>query len=87
MVEFLLEHNGTTYSGIYRVDDELAVTVTIAGKECRTPLVEMRPAAEAIAVARKMLDGGAASVSPGCSTPGEPAGGNRNLETARTFAS
>ena len=87
MVEFLLEHNGTTYRGIYRVDDELAITVTIADKECRAPLVEMRPAAEAIAIARKMIDGAAFPISPDCSTPDEPAGGNRNLETARAFTS
>ena len=85
MVEFILEHDGTTYQGVYLVDDELAVTVKIAGKERRTPLVDMRPAAEAIVIARQMIAEQSlfrsASVSPGDSTEA-----NGNRETARAFA-
>ncbi len=85
MIEFLLEHDGKTYTGVYRVDDELAITVSIAGKHRRTPLVEMRPAAEAIAIARAMLDE-AASEAAWISQPVTHPDTDRNLETARAFA-
>ena len=57
MAEFLIEHDGKTYTGRYRVDDDLTIIVTIAGKERRVPLVQMRPAAEAVALAKKMIRG------------------------------
>jgi hypothetical protein len=85
MVEFILEQDGTTYHGVYLVDDELAVTVKIAGKQCRTPLVDMRPAAEAIVIARQMI-GGESALNSACSNRGD-ADINGNRDTAGAFAS
>jgi hypothetical protein len=86
MVEFILEQDGTTYHGVYLVDNELAVTVKIAGKESRTPLVDMRPAAEAIVIARQMIAEESLFRSPSVS-PSDSAEANGNRETARAFAS
>jgi hypothetical protein len=86
MVEFILEHDGRTYHGVYLVDDELAVTVRIAGKERRTPLVDMRPAAEAMVIAKDMLAQESLFGAPS-SSPGDSAEISRNRETARAFAS
>ncbi len=86
MVEFILEHDGTTYHGIYLVDDELAVTVRIAGKERRMPLIDMRPAAEAIVIARQLV-GAETSLSSACSSSDGSAEANGNRETAGAFVS
>ena len=85
MVEFLLDHDGTTYHGVYLVDDELAVTVRIAGRERRTPLIDMRPAAEAIVIARQMIDAESA-LSSTRSSPGDSTDSDGNRETAGAFA-
>ena len=54
MAEFIVEVDGKEYSGRYRVED-LTIIVTIAGRELRAPLVEMRPSAEAVLLATKMI--------------------------------
>lgn len=55
MAEFIVEVDGKEYAGHYRVNDDLTITVTVAGKERCARLVQMKPAAEAVLLARSMI--------------------------------
>lgn len=55
MSEFIVEVDGKEHLGRYRVNDDLTITVTVAGSERSAPLKEMRPAAEAVLLARCMI--------------------------------
>ena len=55
MTEFRVEHEFRTYVCRYRVEADLTIVVTAAGRTRRVPLQEMRPTKEAVAVAKQLI--------------------------------